>query len=124
MCADARNANESTGEHVPDFSAVGFGAAAGAAGDRVAQAHATVPDLKALKLSACMVASYNSSTNQICFSLPIYGVVCVNSPIHIPVNAGIKACAETCGMFIPTGVKGTIYVSGNAIWSGTIIGSC
>lgn len=125
MCAEVKNANENTGEHVPDFSVVGFtSGAAGAAGDRLVQAHAEVPDLKALKLAACVGASYNSSTNQICFSVPIYGNVCITSPISIPVSAEIRACVETCGRLIPTGLKGTIYVNGGPIWSGTIIGSC
>lgn len=99
--------------------------AAGAAGaDRLAQAHAAIPDLKALKLSVCVGGSYNPSTNQICFTIPIYGDYCVTSPVQIPVGGSIKVCAETCGSFIPTGLKATIYLNGNVLFSTTLFGFC
>ena len=109
--------------HVPDFTATGFAQTASANAASI-NPLAAYPDVQALKLSACVSASYNSSTNQICFSIPIYGQFCIPSPIHIPVGGQLKACAETCGSFIPTGLKVTIYFNGNAIWSGTVWGSC
>lgn len=124
MCAE--NKNSSSEAHVPDFSTVGFTASgAGAAGgDRMVQAHAAVPDLKALKLSVCVGGSYNPSTNQICFTIPIYGDLCVTSPVPIPIGGSIKVCAETCGSFIPTGLKATIYLNGNVLFSTTVFGFC
>jgi hypothetical protein len=118
MCDENKQAG--TGALVPDFSVQGFAEG----GQSVAAAHAKVQNLRALKLNVCVGASYNPSTNQICFSIPIYGNACITSPISIPVGGELKACASTCGSFIPTGVQATIYLNGNSIWSGTIFGSC
>ena len=118
MCANKDQAQTSV--LVPDYTAVGFGNNP----DLITNALKHLKDVQALSLSACVGASYNASTNQICFSVPIYGNVCITSPAHIPVNAQIKACISTCSHIIPTGVKGTIYVNGDPIWSGTIAGSC
>lgn len=105
---------------VPNYSVVGFADKS----SQIASAHASFSDLKALRLSVCVGASYNSDSNKICFKIPIYGDFCVASPVPIPIDAEIKACAETCGQFIPTGLKATIYLNGNSIWSGNIAGSC
>jgi hypothetical protein len=105
---------------VPDFTVTGFSHD----GNRLTDAHAKLKDLKAMKLSVCVGASYNPSTNQICFSIPIYGDFCVNSPVHIPVGGELKVCAETCGSFIPTGVKATVYLNGAVVFTTTIVGSC
>ena len=110
----------SSNEAVQDFTTAGFGGGA----KSLAAAHAQLPDVQALKLQACVGASYDRNTNQICFTVPIYGPVCVTSPISIPVTAELKACVETCGSIIPTGVKATIYLNGSAIWSGTVFGFC
>jgi hypothetical protein len=80
--------------------------------------------VQALQLQVCVGASYNPSTNQICFSVPIYGDLCIASPFPIPVGGALKACASTCGSIFPTGLKVTIYLNGNPIWSGTVVGSC
>jgi hypothetical protein len=40
--------------------------------------------------------------------------------LKIPTNAKLKACFQTCGKFIPTGAKVTIYVNGKAIFPKTI----
>jgi hypothetical protein len=118
MCTEGKG----YGAHamVPDFTATGFANNS----NRMAAAHATLKDLQAMRLSVCVGASYNPSTNQICFSIPIYGDFCVTSPVQIPVGGSLKACAETCGSFIPTGVKVTIYLNGSAVYSGTLVGSC
>jgi len=105
---------------VPDFSVVGF--AEGRKG--VVEAHARLTGLRALRLSVCVGASYNPATNQICFTIPIYGDFCVTSPVQIPIGGDLKACAETCGPIIPTGLKVTIYLNGNPIFSDTIVGNC
>lgn len=105
---------------VPDFTVTGFDGAS----TRLASAHSQLKDVKALKLSVCVGASYNPSTNQICFNIPIYGDICITSPVAIPVGGELKACAETCGSFIPTGLKVTVYLNGTAIFSGTVVGSC
>ena len=80
--------------------------------------------IPALMLSACVSASYNSATNQICFNVPIYGNYCVTSPVQLPVSAQLKACVQTCGSFIPTGLKVSIYANGTVIYSGVLWGSC
>ncbi|MEY2340996.1 hypothetical protein AB4090_02665 [Acidithiobacillus sp. IBUN Pt1247-S3] len=105
---------------VPDFTVSGFDGPS----SQLTAAHAQLKDLKALKMSVCVGASYNPSTNKICFSVPIYGDICITSPISIPVGAELKVCASTCGAFIPTGLKATVYLNGSAIYTGTIIGSC
>jgi hypothetical protein len=124
MCADTTNKNASSGDHVPDFETVGFTAAAASSEDQLAQAHAAVPELLALALSVCVAASYNSSSNQICFTIPIYGDFCITSPVRLPVNPTIKVCAQTCGTIIPTGLKVTVYVNGSAVFTRTIVGRC
>jgi hypothetical protein len=126
MCADARNTNagEGTEAHVPDFSAVGFAATSASSEDQLAQAHAAVPELLALALSVCVSASYDPGTNKICFTVPIYGQFCITPPVSIPVGGQLKACAQTCGQFIPTGLKVTIYLNGTVIWSGKVVGRC
>ena len=118
-CKDNPGAAEA---HVPDFSVVGFSAVAGAgAGAPGAAVHEGV---KALKLSACVSASYNAGTNQICFTVPIYGNYCVASPVPIPVGATLKACVETCGSFIPHGLQATMYLNNNPIFTATLWGTC
>jgi len=107
--------------HVPDFSVAGFG---GSASNPLAEAHARLGDLRALQLSACVGASYDAATNQICFTIPHYGRVCVTSPVAIPISADLKACVQTCGSLIPTGVKATIYLDGIPVFSRTVIGFC
>lgn len=131
MSDDASNAgssasNASTGAHLPHFSSVGFGGAGGgggAAANPLAEAHANL-DLKALNLQSCVGASYDPATNQICFTVPIYGHFCIDSPVHIPVGGELQACVATCGSFIPTGVKATIYLNGSPVISVTLIGFC
>lgn len=105
---------------VPDFTVKGFDGESSS----LAAAHAQLKDVKALKLSVCVSASYNPSTNKICFNIPIYGDFCITSPVSIPIGGELKACAETCGSLIPTGLKVTVYLNGTAIWSGTVVGSC
>lgn len=123
MSGDPRNSSE----HVPDYSMVGFGGGSGggaAASNRLAEAHAAIPEMKALALQVCVGASYNSATNQICFTVPIYGDLCVTSPVSIPASGSLKACAQTCGSIIPTGLKVTIYLNDNPIISTTVVGFC
>ncbi|GMV31568.1 MAG: hypothetical protein AMXMBFR59_36930 [Rhodanobacteraceae bacterium] len=111
---------QSNETHVPDFSVAGFAGAQ----DQLAAAHAQLSDVKALQLSVCVGASYNASTNKICFSIPIYGDACITSPVSVPVGGELKACAQTCGNVIPTGVRVTVYLNGAAIFSGTVFGRC
>ena len=105
---------------VPDFTVTGFDSNA----SKLTDAHAQLKDVKALKLSVCVGASYDSSTNEICFTIPIYGDFCVPSPVKIPVGAAIKACAQTCGSIIPSGLKVSIYLNDSVIFSTTLVGSC
>jgi hypothetical protein len=124
MCADAKNS--STNAPVPNFETVGFSVGGGAAANALTQAHAALGDVRALSLSACVGASYDSGTNKICFTIPLYGQLCVTSPISIPASASISACVQTCGSFIPHGVQVSIYLNGSStpIYSGTVIGFC
>ena len=107
---------------VPDFSVVGFDSSR--TSTSLAEAHAKIKDLLALRLQVCVGASYDPATNRICFTVPVYGDLCVTSPVHIPVGGSLKACAETCGPIIPTGLKVTIYLNGNQVFSGTLVGFC
>ncbi|WP_343622339.1 hypothetical protein [Roseateles puraquae] len=101
--------------HVPDFSVTGFRGAAAAP--------VQLEGIQALDLSFCVEAS-TAAGNQICFSVPVFGRFCVTSPIPIPAGAQLRACGETCGSFIPTGLKVTIYLNGNVLFSTVVWGSC
>lgn len=82
---------------VPNFTQVGF--------DKASQQplalevkpppNLTAEGVEALALSACVGASYDKSSNKICFKIPIYGDICIVSPIPIPVGGSLKACAQT-----------------------------
>ncbi|RXK80016.1 hypothetical protein EST62_12985 [Chlorobaculum sp. 24CR] len=108
---------------VPNFSVSGFEHTASNP-KTLQSAHAQMPRLHALNLSACVGARYDSATNKICFTVPIYGDACITAPMSIPLDAGLKACIQTCGALIPTGVKVTIYLNDNAVWNGVVFGSC
>lgn len=125
-CNCNQNNAQDNADHVPNFAAVGFSEGNNHAPVLRSNAGNT-PNLEgvhALKLSVCVGASYNPSTNQICFSVPIYGNLCITSPVSIPFGGQLKACAQTCGSFIPTGLKVTIYLNDNPIYSGTVVGRC
>lgn len=117
MCDE--NKNKGVVGAVPHFTVAGFAKAAPSV-----VAHPQMAGVNALNLSTCVNASYNTSTNQICFTIPVYGNFCIPSPIPIPVGGSLEACAQSCGSIFPTGVKVTIYLNGSAIYSGTIVGSC
>jgi hypothetical protein len=108
--------NKSSSEHVADYSVVGFGAKAGSPPQ--------LDGVLALRLSVCVGASYNQATNQICFTIPVYGDYCLTSPVSIPVSGQLKVCAETCGSFIPTGLKATVYLNGTVLFTATLFGAC
>lgn len=125
MCADTQNSSKDA--PVPDFEKVGFGSGGGHTANAMTEAHAALGDVRALRLSVCVGASYDSATNAICFTIPIYGHLCVTSPIPIPASASLKACAETCShLGLPTGLKVSIYLndSPDPIYSGTVLGYC
>jgi hypothetical protein len=118
-----------TVEHVPDFSAQGFAPAAGVAAAAApegvsAAAAAQLTNVHALALSACVSASYNPTTNKICFNFPIVGNICITSPIPIPVGAQLKVCGQTCGSFIPHGLKVTVYLNNNPVFTKVVWGTC
>lgn len=102
-------------QHVPDFTVTGFRGSA--------PANVQLEGVHALRLSFCATAS-TEANNQICFSVPVFGKYCVTSPIPIPSGAEIKACGETCGGLIPSGLKVTIYLNGNAILTKVLWGNC
>lgn len=107
---------------VADFTKVGFQKQST---QLSAETQKQLENVSALKIQACVGASYNSTTNKICFKIPIYGDVCIESPVHIPVSAELKACVETCGgSLLPKGVKGSVYMDNQVIWTGIIVGSC
>jgi hypothetical protein len=115
-CNEGASSSSSAG-HVADFTVTGFGPAGAAA------RHPQLEGVLALKAQFCVSAS-TAPNNQICFSAPIVGQYCITSPVPIPPGAQLKACGETCGSWIPTGVKVSIYLNGNVIWTGTVWGSC
>jgi hypothetical protein len=109
---------------VPDFTVTGFAAAPAAGGAQEFQAQ--LPNILALNVKFCVKASYSQQTHQLCVDVPIIGTKCITIPLPIPVGGSLKACGETCGSWIPTGVKISLYVGTdpNPIWSGVIWGSC
>ena len=118
MCNE--NLNVHPAAVVPNFTAVGFGVQA-------VEPMESKPLLVNLanhetaQISGCITASYNPTTNQICLELPVFGNKCIESPVHIPINANLQACYQTCSFLL--GVKVTIRLGGNEIWSGTF-GRC
>lgn len=117
-CPDCKETTQAGATHVPNFAVTGF-----------SQLHAQTnvvalgDHVQALQLSGCVSATYNPGNNQICFDIPIFGSHCVPSPISIPVGAQLSACFSTCGSIIPTGVRITINLNGNPIYTFTI-GRC
>ena len=114
-CSCNENTASSTAGHVPDFTVTGF--------THGRSAHPQLEGVHALDLSFCVAASTEAG-NQICFTAPVFGKFCVTSPVSIPPGAQLKACGETCGSFIPTGLKVTVYLNGSAIFTTTVWGSC
>jgi hypothetical protein len=115
-------------DEVPDFTDAGFTASSEVTANEVAAnaetfnaALATLQDVEALAISGCVTASV--SGNRICFSIPILGRFCFPSPVPIPARAQVKACFQSCGRIIPSGVKVTIYLNGRAIFT-RVIGRC
>lgn len=115
-CTCKEHKNSDSNEHVPDYSTVGFAA--------TATSSAKLDGVLALRMSVCVGASYNQATNQICFTIPVYGDYCLTSPITIPVSGQLKVCAETCGSFIPTGLKATVYLNGTVLFTANLFGIC
>lgn len=109
-------ANVAAAAHVTDFSAAGFT-------DDDAVAMPSFDGIQAALIKFCAAASVDSS-GKVCFKAPVFGPICVKLPIPIPVNADIKACGETCGSFIPTGLKVTIYLNGSPVFTKVVVGSC
>jgi hypothetical protein len=112
---------------IPDFTKEGFSKKGNVGASNMistASLHQQLAGqgVQALDISACVSATYNGS--QICLNFPIIGNICFTAPISIPVNASLKACGSTCGSFIPTGLKITLYVNDVAMWSGVIWGIC
>lgn len=114
-------------DYVPNFAEVGFDAPEAEAG---AEIESSIQDIssvldasvEALKLSVCVGASYRNG--KVCFNIPIYGNFCISVPVRIPVGASLRVCAQTCGSFIPTGLKVTVYVNGRQVLTRTILGRC
>lgn len=117
---------------VPDYTKVGFnGESSNALQSSVkttntiesVQNQLSSTNVQALSLSACVGASYRNG--DVCFDFPVFGNVCVNVPIGIPANANLRVCGDVCTTWgIPTGLKITLYVNDQALWSGTVVGSC
>ena len=122
MCSEMKDSGGTS--PVPDYSVMGFATNASKDMNRIETAHAKIPELKALKLSVCVGAKYDPATNQVCFTIPIYGDLCVTSPVKIPIGGSIKVCAETCGSFIPTGLKATVYADNTQLFTATVFGIC
>ena|ERR1700723_432317 len=108
--------SNNTGDHIPNFSAVGFVSNA-------APTQLALSGVHALAISACVGGSYNPATHQICINFPVIGNICFTSPIPLP-GGEIKVCGSTCGTIIPTGLKATVYVNNVPIVTLVIWGVC
>jgi len=104
-------------DEVPDFTAAGFTASSEVTASAATfnAALATLQGVEALAISGCVTASL--SGGKICFTIPIFGKYCIPSPIPLPGSAILKACFSTCGSFIPTGAKVTIYYQNKPIYT-------
>lgn len=106
-----------TVEHVPNYAQTGFG-------NVPQQGNVQLEGVEALRMSVCVSATYNAGNRQLCFTIPIYGNYCITIPVSIPISGQLKVCAETCGSFIPTGLKATVYANGAAIYTVVVWGKC
>jgi hypothetical protein len=121
----AQVAAASAADHVPDFQTHGFAAASSApASGPSADAQAHTATALAMFLSACVSASYDPASRKVCFSVPIYGPFCLTLPVPIPVGGQLKACVQTCGAILPTGLKVSIYANNTVIFTTTLWGTC
>jgi hypothetical protein len=108
--------SQNTNDPVPNFAAVGFET-------KSTPAQLALPGVQALAISACVSATYNPSTGEICIHFPVIGNICFKIPIPLPPGE-LKVCASTCGPFIPTGLKASVYVNNIVIFTGVIWGHC
>lgn len=80
----------------------------------------------AFNFSLCANVVYDN--NQLCITVPIIGPICFGVSLPVPPGTTLNVCVATCGStWMPpffTGINATVYFNGNAIWSGTIWGSC
>ena len=114
MCQDNSNI-------VPDLTKV-----QGGVNYSEVQAFEFHPSTEAAKITVCVKAEYNNG--KICVHFPIVGPICFSVPVSIPGGASVKVCMESCGFRFGMppfdGIKATVYLQGNPIWSGVIWGSC
>jgi hypothetical protein len=106
---------------VPDLTKV-----QSAVHENQAQALQFHPSTLAAKISACVSATYDNG--KICVNFPVIGSICFSVSLPIPSGTSVKVCMETCGFkfgFPPfNGIKASVYVGDQNLWTGTIWGSC
>lgn len=84
------------------------------------------PSTLAAQVKACVGAIYDNG--QICVNFPIVGDFCFEVNLPIPEGTSVKVCMETCGfrLGIPPfkGVKATVYVGDDELYTGVVWGVC
>jgi hypothetical protein len=116
-CENQTASTEAAHPHVTDFSVAGF------ANTEAASSMPSFDGYMAAAIKFCAAASTQPG-NKVCFTAPVFGSLCITLPIPIPAGASVKACGETCGSFIPTGLKVTIYLNNAPVFTKVVVGSC
>jgi len=109
-------------EHVPNFATVGFDTKPTPLANQ--NFALQLQGVQVFLYQTCVTGTYTPNNNQLCFTLPLYGDYCLTLPVHIPLGGQINICAATCGSWIPTGLKVTVNLNGNPIYTKVLFGSC
>jgi hypothetical protein len=84
------------------------------------------PSTLAAQINVCVSATYQNG--QICVNFPLVGDLCFDVSLPIPEGASVKVCMETCGFKfgVPpfNGIRASVYVGDDELFSGTIWGVC
>ena len=84
------------------------------------------PTTLAAQINVCVSATYQN--DQICVNFPIVGDFCFDVSLPIPEGSAVKVCMETCGFRIGLppfkGIKASVYVGDDELYSGTVWGVC
>lgn len=120
-CNCNQNKASSNEDHVPNYAVEGF--ASSTSPDNFDDVRAQLVGVDAMAIQACVTGTYNPSTHQLCFKVPVIGTKCITIPPNIPLPAGsVKVCLTTCGT-IPCGAKATVYLNNSPVYT-TKFGCC
>ena len=84
------------------------------------------PSTLAAQVKVCVSATYENG--KICVNFPVVGDICFDVSLPIPEGTSVKVCMESCGFKfgIPPfkGIKATVYLGDDELYTGVIWGTC